>query len=1121
MEEWFSELKALLEDMKDKSGNLKKRCPDRKTEAGVAYCRVKAVYGIVAELSELEELQEVTQHLGTVKHISAATATDFRTKIEKFIDSRTDNLRDMRGGEFWPIVKCVKIRVPKADVLKTGAVLVDLPGIRDSNAARDNAAKEYLKNCNAVWVVANINRAVDDKTAKEMLNINLRRQLLMDGQYRRLAFICTKTDAFNISEIISDLDLKDEIEPIERELEDLENHRGQMELEKEALYAELQLEHQGQGPHARNSTSFQKENELRKMILEKEFKINALLKEKEAKLRAISLICVQSRNKYSKQQIWLDFINGLQEMKKKATLAECEEDEYEEEMEDVELNTLDASDLGEAGSQHNKLQVFTVSSTEYLKLHGKLLREGQPQVFHNDEDTEIPALKKFAVHTALQHGMVETEKLIRDVTRVISQVVNYLTNQRAQDHSHRAQVQEIVQTCLSKVPELLQEAVDDSVHEIQYCFSVLLLSHLKRGARKAEDVCEEKVRSWGLPHCGYPYATYRAVCARQGVYSSVACGFIDFNEQLTEPIYSTISMTWNDVFSSKLGESIKQFSKAILDKLKQFFKDLKNKLYEKGRNTYPVNLIQRQQMEAAQALLCNFILDQIDYINKRQRGISRVLTPEIQASMKPIYTVCNQLNGPGSFQRMKNLMQDYIHEHKQSMFSTAMYKLQQQLELLQQYICASFEWLVQNLNKSLTRQFEPILKTVQKNDNIVPDLVSICAKVHQICKLSFVDYALPNPSQIGACSRSASPEKELQEGREPPDFVGKCSVVRIGTLPLIHIASIQISVQEITISFRGNESLMVPFSSVYFCECCFHLYYLNLHVSPEGANGIYSRWGTCTPRANLGNEEVLVVLETPEDPGSFRRLMEFVSEKHSGTPWFRELSLQQGREKLESLQVYYTAEESKYAHGEELPEIPGSSLPEDLPVAGSTACQPLTVGPWLHTNSRKRGGGGEILSQPEKKHKGSAVEKSPEVKPAENLLLSQQIPGSLEISVKSILPGEAVSTSRAGLQGCYQWTTASFQGTSSSKAEVKHETDAFLILHSTDLSHVQDEDGAWRTCQPPEPREGSSSSMDAKETSGNAHPARGFWAAHSWLPGRSMSKRAQQSFGRRLQRLLE
>ncbi|XP_062987457.1 collagen alpha-1(I) chain-like [Elgaria multicarinata webbii] len=141
-EEWYKELSALLEDMKDKAGNFKKRCPDRNTEAGAAYSRVKAVYGRVDELAKLEGMQEVTQYLGTVQHVAADTATDFRTNIERFINSRTDNLREMKGGEFWPVVKCVRIRIAKAEVLKTGAVLVDLPGIRDSNAARDKVAKE-------------------------------------------------------------------------------------------------------------------------------------------------------------------------------------------------------------------------------------------------------------------------------------------------------------------------------------------------------------------------------------------------------------------------------------------------------------------------------------------------------------------------------------------------------------------------------------------------------------------------------------------------------------------------------------------------------------------------------------------------------------------------------------------------------------------------------------------------------------------------------------------------------------------------------------------------------------------------------------------------------------------
>ncbi|KAH1178317.1 hypothetical protein KIL84_012019 [Mauremys mutica] len=1093
-EEWDNELKALLEDMKDKSGNLKKRCPDRKTEAGAAYSRVKAVYGTIAELPKLMEMKEVTQHLGTVKHISAEKAADFRTKIEKFIDSRTDNLRDMKGGEFWPIVKCVKIRVPGADVLKTGAVLVDLPGIRDSNAARDNAAKEYLKNCNAVWVVANINRAVDDKTAKEMLSANLRRQLLMDGQYGSLAFVCTKTDSFKVTEIMSDLDLRDEIQPIEKSLEELENQRVQMEMEKDTLYAQLQQEQQRQGPGAENPASFQKENDLRKKILEKEFRISNLQREKEMKLRDISLICIQSRNRFSKQRIWVDFNNGLQEMRRKAAFAEDDEDEEEEETEDEELTTSDTSDRGEVESQHGKLQVFTVSSTEYLKLHGKLLRDGQPQVFHDEEDTEIPALKKFAIHTALQHSMVATEKVIRNVARVISQVVNYLTNQRAEDNSHRAQVQEIVQECLSRLPMLLQEAVEDSLHDIQYYFSVLILANLKKGARRAEELCEDKVRSWGLPGIGYPYATYRAVCARQGVYSSVACGFVDFNEQLTEPISSAISMTWNEVFSCKLGQSITQFSKAILDKLKYFFKDLKNKLWEKGRNTEPVNVIQRHQMEAVQALLCNFLLDQMEYINKRQRGISRVLTPEIQASMKQTYAACSQMNGPGCFQRMKDLMQRHVRNQKETMFNCVTDKLRHQLDLLQVYIGGSFECLVQELTKSLKLQFEPMLKPVQKNDGIIPDLVNICAKVSKICKISCVDYVLPNLSQTESCSVPASPGKELtlkrelQEDLDPPVFLGKCNIIRIGTMSLSHINPIQISVQEVAITMTDNITMTLPFSSVYLCECCFHLYYLILHLSPEFAKNIYSRLGA--QASNPSNQEALIILDKLQDPSSFHSLIEFISARHGGIPWFQELNLQQGREKLESLGVYYTVKDLKYDDEEKTLEVPPSSLPSNQPTVFTIAQQPLLPGVKLYPYGRKRGGG-EIQSQLEKKHKGKTTEQSPEVEPAGFHLPSQHIPGRL-VSAMASHPQNA---SR-------EWNTTSVPGTSVSEAPpsshvtVKDERDLFTIPSAAGVLHVRAKEGVWGKWRSPNAQEDNSSDVDKMETSGNTHTAKDSWSPH-------------------------
>jgi hypothetical protein len=68
-------------------------------------------------------------------------------------------------------------------LLKTGCTLVDAPGVRDDNPARDKIVKEYLREADNVWIVANIKRAVNDKTAKNMLGESFRRQLLMDGQY--------------------------------------------------------------------------------------------------------------------------------------------------------------------------------------------------------------------------------------------------------------------------------------------------------------------------------------------------------------------------------------------------------------------------------------------------------------------------------------------------------------------------------------------------------------------------------------------------------------------------------------------------------------------------------------------------------------------------------------------------------------------------------------------------------------------------------------------------------------------------------------------------------------------------------------------------------------------------
>ena len=123
----------------------------------------------------------------------------------------------------------------KSPALATGAVIVDLPGVHDSNAARAAVAEGYMKQCTGLWIVAPINRAVDDKAAKSLLGESFKRQLKMDGGFSRyvfrhgcrqfllirdsVTFICSKTDDISLTEAQDSLGLDEEMEPSWEEMD--------------------------------------------------------------------------------------------------------------------------------------------------------------------------------------------------------------------------------------------------------------------------------------------------------------------------------------------------------------------------------------------------------------------------------------------------------------------------------------------------------------------------------------------------------------------------------------------------------------------------------------------------------------------------------------------------------------------------------------------------------------------------------------------------------------------------------------------------------------------------------------------------------------------------------------
>eukprot|EP00301_Raphidiophrys_heterophryoidea_P005572 c12327_g1_i3.p1 GENE.c12327_g1_i3~~c12327_g1_i3.p1 ORF type:complete len:851 (-),score=232.50 c12327_g1_i3:423-2975(-) len=227
-QEWIGEMGDLLGDLTQQDGHAILSEPAPNAYNYTSWCKLYAVYGddfthsryatgeqrngrAVYKSLKVEDLKAkligirtVTQHLGTTKVISANDPNSFRRQLNKYVDSANE----ISAGSCWPIVKRVRL-FSQWDILRSGTILVDAPGLNDDNSSRDKIVKSYLKSADSVWIVSNINRAVNDKTAKDMLDANFRQQLLMDGSYGSLVFIATQSDVIQRTEVIKSLGLSE------------------------------------------------------------------------------------------------------------------------------------------------------------------------------------------------------------------------------------------------------------------------------------------------------------------------------------------------------------------------------------------------------------------------------------------------------------------------------------------------------------------------------------------------------------------------------------------------------------------------------------------------------------------------------------------------------------------------------------------------------------------------------------------------------------------------------------------------------------------------------------------------------------------------------------------------
>ena len=663
-------------------------------------------------------------------------ASTFRQNINNYV------YRKGNGNEpqTWPLIRKVTLYGPW-HVLNTGAVLVDLPGVKDSNAARAKVAEKYLQNCNQIAIVAPIKRAVDDGTAKELLGESFKRRLLMDGQYSNVFFICTQTDDLEPTETMRDHSDVAQEEPgrwekmteLASEISSLEKLIGDKLQEEEDLTAQVEESKQQYKEAVADLEELQKEAEDDDEIDDDQLKdlkafiantksffresTRALAKWKDENTsrmeqdqekcdtlqKQLKSLCAIVRNEYSKKCLQEDFRSGLKDLYRR--------DDGDDDGGDVDVNGALPEDFN--------MEVFGISANDYLKLMKiKPSRDGPPSCFSNPKDTQIPLLRSYVHKTTANFCQNSVKTFVEQTNDLVEQMKLLCTDSnsdvstgsaRRMKQLHSSSVQTLknqVKPIAAQFKRVIDQKVNDS-----------LASTLRSGAQKGSQSAMSTVVSWGSKSRrtkaerapdknGLYYMTYNAVTRRDGVYTSKSAGAIDLNQELCDPMEKEFSTEWQTVLDSTIRRMLAESEKKILDLATSACQSFAQSLRSHGVAADRLGNMLNTANRTCTTALKNSFTQMRATARDSQRELSRELLPAVQEKMKSSYSaVLGAPRGGGVFERMKTAMVSNSQRVVDSMFDSAMDKLMKGIKALIKRLEHFLESTAGTVGKSLENVF--------------------------------------------------------------------------------------------------------------------------------------------------------------------------------------------------------------------------------------------------------------------------------------------------------------------------------------------------------------------------------------------------------------------------------
>ncbi|KAB5570384.1 hypothetical protein GE09DRAFT_1283507 [Coniochaeta sp. 2T2.1] len=708
-EEWQREVGLLLDELVDPTRKLSKDYLQPDTGAGIAYAKIKAVYPHLSNdrlaKSSIRDLMDdaaVKEVLGTVRIHRRSNADALKEDLQIYVDSAEKYGPDAQADRtiaYWPLVKVVRIYL-KSKVLSTGTVLVDLPGVQDSNAARSAVAERFRQECSSIWIVSPINRAVDDMAAKHLLGTSFKLQLTMDGSYSNVTFICSKTDEISVKEVADKLDadgeirsiwakeeearrtlaaLKCEVKKLADDREYYDDLRDDLDAQRsrkrklsdlgestDALYQ--QSVHQD-GPGAGDGDiEAQTEHVARELArIRHELKdVKTRMSGVQADCAKLSLEatarCVEARNKYSTGAIRVDFADGVRETREDAvTQADGDTQPASEPDYDVIAKSL---------------PVFCVSSRGYQFLRGRSLKDGTIGGYRCLADTQIPQLQEHAMRLGHLELATTNKAFLAALGRSIRSLMLWassgLSTEGFQSNTDTLSEEDVsklsqLDTLIATLREELNNWIKNAVTGMRRKARTELLDPISPLCVSASSQLPDVAWGWrttknarGAP---LQWPTYRSIVVHGGEGVSRLAKGLNFNDDLFVPLKKKMAVHWSSAFGGTFNHGVSVFFSGAVEALQRFHQSVLECADLGLRNSASLSLLNEQMNARIQGL--RHVEEKFKFsVKLMQRVGSRMFVKEIAAYMKEIYDQYAMIQGPGSWDRMKGALEGFVVQNQ-------------------------------------------------------------------------------------------------------------------------------------------------------------------------------------------------------------------------------------------------------------------------------------------------------------------------------------------------------------------------------------------------------------------------------------------------------------------------